>query len=109
MRPGPLLIRLAIIVAAASLLIAAIPLLVWVIAAVCVLLVAFVAAEAFALRGIALRIERPAKLAVPLGENEATTVRIETNARATLRLTLRQRWPEILEPRSTMREARRSE
>ena len=104
MRPGPLLIRLAIIVAAASLLIAAIPLFVWVIAAACVLLIAFAIAEAVALRGIALRVERQAKLAVPLGEEEKSVVRIETNARATLRLTIRQLWPEILEPRSVIRE-----
>ena len=105
MRPGPLLIRLAVIIAAASLLIAAIPLLVWVIAGACVLLLAFAVAEAFALRGIAFQIERQAKVAVPLGEQETTTVRIATNARWTLHLTVRQRWPEIVEPRSTMREA----
>jgi uncharacterized protein (DUF58 family) len=105
MRPGPLLIRLAVITAAASLLIAAIPLFVWVIAAACVLLAAFTIAEAVALRAIVLRIERQPKLAVPLGEDEKTVVRIETNARATLRLTIRQLWPEILEPRSAMREA----
>jgi len=104
-RPGPALIRLAIILAAASLLIAAFPLLVWVIAAACVLLAAFAIAEAFALRGIKFEIERQAKVAVPLGATEPTIVRIETNARSTLRLTIRQRWPEILEPRSTMREA----
>ena len=105
MRPGPALIRLAIIIAAASLLIAAFPLLVWVIAAACVLLAAFAIAEAFALRGIRFEVERQAKVAVPLGATEPTIVRIQTNARSTLRLTIRQRWPEILEPRSTMREA----
>jgi uncharacterized protein (DUF58 family) len=93
------------IIAAASLLVAAIPLFVWFPLVASVLLVAFVLAEAFALRSITLLIERQPKLAVPLGEQEMTVVRLETNARATLRLTIRQRWPEILEPRSTMRDA----
>jgi uncharacterized protein (DUF58 family) len=105
MRPGPILVRLAIIIAIASLLIAVLPWFVWVVAAACVLLTAFAVAEAFALRAIALRVERQAKLAVPLGEDEATTVRIETNARGALRLTIRQRWPEIVEPRAATREA----
>jgi uncharacterized protein (DUF58 family) len=94
-----------VIIAASSLIVAAFPLFVWFLLVVSVLLVAFVVAEAFALRGITLRIERQPKLAVPLGEQEMTVVRIETNARATLRLTIRQRWPEILEPRSMMRDA----
>jgi len=105
MRPGSLLVRLAVIIAAASLLIAVVPLLVWVIAAACVLLAAFAIAEAVALRGIAFEIERQPKMAVPLGETETTVVRIATNGRSALRLTIRQRWPELLEPRSTMREA----
>ncbi len=101
MRPGSLLIRLAIIVAASSLLIAAIPLFVWVIAGACVLLLAFAVAEAFALRGIAFEVERQTKVAVPLGEQETTTVRLSTNARWTLRLIVRQRWPDVVEPRSS--------
>src|ERR1051326_8621876 len=105
MRPGPLLIRLAVIIAASSLIVAAIPPFVYVLCALSVLLVLFVLAEALALRRITLTIERQPKLAVPLGEAENTTVRVETNARTTLRLTIRQRWPEIVEPRSTMRDA----
>ncbi|PYQ28542.1 MAG: hypothetical protein DMF56_14990 [Acidobacteria bacterium] len=105
MRPGQLLIRLAVLIAASSLLVAAIPLFVWFLFVLSVLLVLLVVSEALALRRITLTIERQPKLAIPLGELETTIVRIETSARATLRLTIRQRWPEILEPRSTMREA----
>jgi uncharacterized protein (DUF58 family) len=105
MRPGPLLIRLGIIIAAASLLVAAIPMLVWAIAAACVLLFAFTVAEAVALRAIRIDVERQPKLAVPLGADELTVVRIQTNARTAVRLTIRQRWPEILEPRFVSREA----
>ena len=105
MRPGPLLIRLAIIVAATSLLITVIPLLVWIIGGACVLLLAFALAEAVALRRIAFEVERQAKIAVPLGEQETTVVRIATKARSKLRLIARQRWPEIVEPRSTTKQA----
>src|SRR6185436_11138853 len=71
----------------------------------CVLLFAFAVAEAVALRGIAVEVERQTKVAVPLGELETTIVRVSTNARSTLRLTLRQLWPDLLEPRSTTRDA----
>ncbi|HUP59487.1 MAG TPA: DUF58 domain-containing protein [Thermoanaerobaculia bacterium] len=100
MRPGPLLVRLAVILAAASLLIAAIPLLVWALAAACVVVLALAIAEAFALRAIEFQIDRQAKLAVPLGEEELVTIRIATNARATVHLTARQRWPDLVAPRS---------
>lgn len=105
MRPGPLLIRLAVITAASSLLIAVLPLFAWIVAAACVLLFAFAVAEAVALRGVVPEVERQAKVAVPLGELETTIVRLSTNARSTLRLTMRQLWPDLLEPRSTTREA----
>ena len=101
MRPGPLLLRTAAILAAASLLVTLVPSFAWVVAAACLIIFALALAEAFALRGIAFDVDRQPKLAVPLGEDEATTVRIATNARRTLRLTVRQRWPEILTPRST--------
>ena len=102
MRPGPLLIRLAVILAAASLLIAVIPLVVWVIAAAAFALLAAAAIEAIALRRVVISVERQAKIAVPLDEREAITVRITTTARRPLRLVIRQRWPEILEPRSSV-------
>ena len=105
MRPGPLLIRLAAIIAAASLLIAVLPLFVWVIAAAGVALLIAAVAEALALRRVVFHVERQKKLALPLDERETTTVRITTTARRALRLTIRQRWPEIVEPRSSVTEA----
>lgn len=105
MRPGPLLIRLAILLAAASLLIAAVPALVWVIVAAAVVVLAFAVAEALALRSITFDVDRQAKLALPLAEDEATTIRIATSSSDAVRLTVRQRWPEIVTPRSTTHEA----
>lgn len=105
MRPAPLLIRLAILVTASSLLVAVLPEVVWVLAAACGLLLAAAAMEMLVLRRARFRVERQAKLALPLDERETTTVRITSNARRRLRLFVRQRWPEIVEPRSTTAEA----
>jgi uncharacterized protein (DUF58 family) len=101
MRPGPLLVRLAVILAAASLLIAAMPLLVWALAAAAAALTIAAAMEALALRRIAVHVERQAKLALALDERETTVARIATTARRPLRLLLRQRWPGLVEPRSS--------
>lgn len=102
MRPGPLLIRLAVILAAASLLIAVIPLFVWILAAAVGGLLLAASIEALALRRIIINVERQPKLALPLDERETTTVRVSTSARRPLRLLLRQRWPDIVEPRSSI-------
>jgi uncharacterized protein (DUF58 family) len=102
MRPGPLLIRLAILLAAASLLIAVVPELVWVIGAATALLFIAAAIEALILRRVVFRIERQAKLAIPLDERETVTVGITTSARRSMRLLIRQRWPELVEPRASV-------
>ncbi len=101
MRPGPLLIRLALIVAASSLLVAAVPLLVFVVMGACALLLVVAVYEALVLRRVTLHVERQAKLALALDERETTSVRITSNAKRRLRLIARQRWPEIVEPRAT--------
>ena len=105
MRPGPLLIRLTVILAASSLLVAVVPVLVWALLAGMVLLMIAAAAEAVLLRRVVFRVERQAKLAVPLDERETTVVRISTSSRRTLRVLLRQRWPLLVEPRSSVVEA----
>lgn len=105
MRPGSLLIRLAILVAAASLLIAVIPAVVWVIVAASALLLVAAVIEGWMLRRVVFSVERPAKVAVPLDERETITVRITTTSRRALRLLVRQRWPDIVEPRATVVQA----
>jgi len=105
MRPGKALVRLAVILAAASLLVAVLPGFVWVVASAGAALLLAAAFEALVLRRIELRVERQAKLAVPLDERETVTLRISTSSRRKLRLLLRQRWPELVEPRSSAAEA----
>jgi uncharacterized protein (DUF58 family) len=105
MRPAPLLIRLTILLAASALLIAVVPAFVWVVIALGGALFLAAVIEALALRRVRFDVDRQAKMALALDEREAVTVRIASTARRALRLTARQRWPEIVEPRSTVLEA----
>jgi uncharacterized protein (DUF58 family) len=102
MRPGPLLIRLAILLTAASLLVSVVPELLFALIAAGALLLVAALAEAFLLRRVTFSVERPAKLAVPLDERETITVRLTTTARRPLRLLIRQRWPDLVEPRASV-------
>ena len=103
MRPGPLLIRLAILIAISALVAAAVPEFVWVTGAAVMVLCVAAATEAILLRRVRVDVERQAKLALPLDEHENVSLRIGTSA--TVRLTIRQRWPEIVEPRSSIADA----
>jgi uncharacterized protein (DUF58 family) len=90
---------------ASAVLIAVFPPFVWVIGAGAVLLLIAALVEAIVLRRVVFHVERQAKLALPLDERDVVTVRISTSSTRVLRLTLRQRWPEIVEPRSTVLDA----
>jgi uncharacterized protein (DUF58 family) len=103
MRPTPLLIRLTFLLAFAALLAAIVPMMVWAVAVAFGALLLAAGVEAFVLRRVRFDVERPAKLALPLDEREAIEVRI-TPTRA-IRLTARQRWPELVEPRSSNADA----
>lgn len=105
MRPAPLLIRLAVILAASALLVAAVPELVWLLVVAIAVVVLLAVAEGIVLRRVRFDVERQQKLALPLDERETTTVMLHSNARRPLRLTVRQRWPEMVEPRSSIQEA----
>jgi uncharacterized protein (DUF58 family) len=105
MRPGPFLVRLAVILAASAILIAVVPLFVWVVTAFALALAILTLIEAVVLRRTDIRVERQPKLAIPLDEREEVFVRITTSAGRSLQLTVRQPWPEIVEPRSTVADA----
>lgn len=100
MRPGPLLIRLTLILATLALLV---PIAVWMatmLAAGFLLVIAAAITEGVLLRRIGVSVERAPKLALPLDEADTATIRITTTARRALRIVVRQRWPEIVTPRS---------
>jgi len=102
MRPGPLLVRMLAIVAASALLIAIAAELAWIVLAAFVAVCAIAAAEALALRSVQIIGERPAKIALALGENETETLLIRTDAARPVRMIVRQRWPELVESRASV-------
>jgi uncharacterized protein (DUF58 family) len=105
MRPAPLLIRLSVILAFAALLAAVVPMIAIGVGAAFAVLLLAAAAEAWALRRVRFEVERQVKLALPLDEREDVTVGITTSSRGPVRMTVRQRWPELVEPRSSSAEA----
>jgi uncharacterized protein (DUF58 family) len=95
-----LLIRLTLILAALALLV---PVAVWLapvlVAAFAALLGAAIV-EAVMLRRTKVLLDRAPKLALPLDEADVAPIRITTTATRPLRLTIRQRWPMLVSPRS---------
>jgi uncharacterized protein (DUF58 family) len=99
------LIRLTLILAALALLV---PVAVWmapILAAAFVTLVVAAMVEAILLRRTVVTIERAPKLSLPLDEPDIATIRIATTSGRTLRLTIRQRWPMLVTPRSQTQRA----
>src|SRR3954454_8373497 len=102
MRPGKLLTRLLIVVAALSLLLAISPLFAWVVAVAFACVVFLAVSEAIALRRIRVTIERPEKIALALDEIETTSIRVRTSSMREVRMTIRQLWPRVVEQRSSI-------
>src|SRR5205085_315013 len=100
MRPGNLLIRLALLVAAAALLIPLFTAMVFVVAGAAVVLVAAAAAEALMLRRVRWTVDREADVALPIDERETISMRLAIGATFPVRVTARQTWPPIVEPAS---------
>ena len=95
-----MLIRLTLILAALALLV---PVAVWLaplLAAAFAALLGAAIVEAVMLRRTTITLDRAPKLALPLDEADVATIRITTSAKRPLRLTIRQRWPMLVSPRS---------
>jgi uncharacterized protein (DUF58 family) len=100
-----LLIRLTLILAALALLV---PVAVWlapILAATFIALIIAAIAEAILLRRTTVSIERAPKLSLPLDEPDIATIRITTTSHRSLQLTIRQRWPMLVTPRSQTQHA----
>ncbi|HEX8155203.1 MAG TPA: DUF58 domain-containing protein [Thermoanaerobaculia bacterium] len=102
MRPGAGLIRAFAIVAAAALLVPLADAFAWVLAGMTIAILLAAAAEALLLRRVRIDVERQPKVAIPLDEHDTAPLRITTSATRTLKLTARQRWPELVEPGATV-------
>jgi uncharacterized protein (DUF58 family) len=104
-RPGPLLIRLSIVVAATALLIPVATQTIWITLGLTATLAIAALGEALMLRGVRLTMDRGEEIALPLDERETITVRLGARSPRPLNLTLRQLWPDVIEPRSTSQRA----
>src|SRR5687767_4838426 len=98
MRPGPRLIRFVLLLAAFSLLVAAMPILVWFLVAGAVGLAMIVLAEARILRRIEVVVERDKKVALFLDEGENVAMRISAKSARAVHAELRQTWPALVDP-----------
>lgn len=103
MRPGPVLVRLGALLAAASVLVAVVPAASWLVAALALALTALALSEAVALRRVRFAVEGRASHALYLGEEETVSLAVRTDAARPLRLVLRQLWPDLLDEASSSR------
>lgn len=103
MRPGPVAVRIAALLCAAALLV---PLAYWalyVITAALIIAVGFAVAEWSFLSRVAVRNERPLRIAISLGEVEEIPFNLTTSAPGELQLFVRQVWPRSVEAESERR------
>jgi len=105
MRPGPLAPRLLLGLALLGLAVPAAPAVAWVLAAGLTLVLAAAGVEAARLWRLAVVAERPPSVALSLGETESLELSLRTTSSATVRLLVRQAWPQLLDAVSTTRPA----
>jgi uncharacterized protein (DUF58 family) len=105
MRPGRLLIRLLALDAILALLCAVAAWFVWVVVAGFAAIVLAALFEAAALRRVRIEVERAPKIALPLDEIEDVRIGVTASTPRPLRLTVRQLWPEIADPRANEQQA----
>jgi uncharacterized protein (DUF58 family) len=103
MRPGPLLVRLMALLAAASLLVAVTPAAIWPLLATVAALFGLAAAEAMALGRVRFAVEGRASYALFLGAEDTISLAVRTDARRPVHLVLRQTWPGLLAEPSASR------
>lgn len=101
MRPGALLLRGALALVGLSLLVPLYTPLVFALLAGLLVLLGAALQEALQLNRIAFRVERADVQALALGEPAALTLLLRSNAARPLHVTLRQRWPALVEPLSS--------
>jgi uncharacterized protein (DUF58 family) len=100
-RPGPNLLRLIILLTAASLLVAVFVPFVWAVGVALVVVLGLAGAEGVALMRVRFTAERPVKVALALDELETVKLEVRSTAARVLRLTVRQTWPGSVEPSAT--------
>ena len=91
------------LVAAASLLVALVPAVAWLVAALAFGLIGLAVAEAMALRRVRFAVEGRAAHALYLGDEETVSLAVRSDAARPLRVVMRQLWPSLLAEASSSR------
>ena len=101
MRAGTRLVRSLLALGGAALLVPVVPGLEWALLAGAGVVAALAAAEALALRRVAIRADEPARCVLSLDEAEELRFRLSTDADRDLTLSVRRTWPRLLGGGST--------
>ncbi len=101
MTPGSLSIRVLAIIGVCAIAVAVLPALAPLIAIAVVTLLGFAALEAMQLRRIEVRVDRQPTVALSLDEVERYSIRVATSAPFTVEMEIHQRWPDLVEQRSS--------
>ena len=104
MRPGALLVRLTVPLAVLGLMVPFVPAAAFLLLGATLLLLALTVAEGLVLRRVTVTVAGAENQAVFLGSSESVSLSVHSDARRSLRLVLRQAWPELLEEASSLRE-----
>jgi uncharacterized protein (DUF58 family) len=103
-RPGPALVRLAVLLTVASLLVSVLPVLVYAVLLAAVLLVTATLVEAARLRAVRLQVDGWHDRVVSIGETEALGLTVRAATDAALRLRVRVTWPDLVRERASAQE-----
>lgn len=105
MTPGSLTVRALGILAICAIVLAVLPQAALLLAIAVITLIAAASFEAMQLRDVDVQVDRAPAVALALGEVTPYTIRVSTSAPFTVSLQIYQRWPELVEQRSSMRTA----
>ena len=103
MTPGSRTIRALTIIGISGVIIAVVPNAMPFFLIATVLVLGAAAYEAAQLRGVQLRVERADAVSLSHVEEEPSAIRVSTSAPFAVEVEIRQRWPELIEQRSTVR------
>src|SRR5258708_5923858 len=104
MRPGPLLIRMLVMVTALALLVPVAAWFVWVVIVALTAVCGIALTETLLLLRVRIWAERASRIALGIDETETTRLALHTDATRPLQMIVRQAWPRLVDRPSTVLE-----
>ena len=105
MTPGPVAVRALALLGVGAIAVAVLPQLLPLLVIAVALLLAAAVVEATQLRAVQVNVQRPEKVALSLDETESYRIRVTTSADFPVEMEIHQRWPDVVEQRSSMKTA----